>query len=161
MLTTVVPITPADDAFERVAALFDDYRAHYGQPPSPQRTAAWLRDQIARRRLAVAAAVRAEQVRGFVTTAVTPASLLLGTAWSIGDLYVAPGARRSGVATALLRHVVDAARAAGAHRVSLRTEADNAAARALYAEVGFRPVTGLELLNLTLGPEHQAPPTPG
>ncbi|NES29921.1 GNAT family N-acetyltransferase [Micromonospora terminaliae] len=153
MPTTVTPITPAQHAFARVAALFDDYRAHHGHPPSPQRTHAWLRDQIAQHRLAVAAATRAGEVCGFVTTAVTPAPLLLGTAWSIGDLYVAPSARRNGVARALLRHVVDEARAAGAHRVSLRTEAGNIPARALYAAVGFRPVTGLELLNLTLGSE--------
>ncbi|MFC0033362.1 GNAT family N-acetyltransferase [Micromonospora chaiyaphumensis] len=161
MLTTVAPIAPTQHAFERVAALFDDYRAHYGHQPSPQRTRAWLRDQIAQHRLALAAATRAGQVCGFVTTAVTPASLLLGTAWSISDLYVAPFQRRSGVARALLRYVVDEARAAGAYRVSLRTEAGNTPARTLYAEAGFRPVTGLELLNLVLRPEHEAPPTPG
>jgi ribosomal protein S18 acetylase RimI-like enzyme len=159
MLTTVAPMTLAHHAFERVAALFDDYRAHHGHAPSPQRTRTWLRDQITQRRLAVAAASRAGHVCGFVTVAVIPASLLLGTV--ISDRYVSPRQRRRGVAKALLRHVVDEARAAGAHRVSLRTEADNVPARMLYAEVGFRPVTGLELLNLTLRPEHRAPPTAG
>ncbi|WP_262286040.1 N-acetyltransferase [Micromonospora sp. MA102] len=152
MLTTVAPVSPGHDAFEPVVALFDDYRAHYGQPPSAPRTRAWLHDQVAQRRLAVAAAVRGEQVCGFITTAVIPASLLLGAAWSIRDLYVDPHHRRGGVAKALLQHVVDEARAAGALRVSLQTEVDNTPARTLYAEVGFRPVSGLELLNLTLAP---------
>ncbi|WNM39468.1 GNAT family N-acetyltransferase [Micromonospora halotolerans] len=152
MLTTVAPVIPGHDAFEPVATLFDDYRAHYGQPPSAARTRGWLHDQVVQRRLAVAAAVRGAQVCGFVTTAITPASLLLGAAWSIRDLYVDPHHRRSGIAKALLQHVVDEARAAGALRVSLQTEVDNTAARTLYAEVGFRPVSGLELLNLTLAP---------
>ncbi|MFE9959665.1 GNAT family N-acetyltransferase [Micromonospora sp. NPDC005299] len=155
MLTTVAPVTPAHDAFEQVAALFDDYRAHYGQPPSAQRTRAWLQEQLAQRRIAVAAAIRAEHVCGFITTAITPASLMLGAAWSIRDLYVDPHHRRSGIAKTLLQHVVDEARAAGAHRVSLQTEVDNIPARSLYAEVGFQPVSGLELFNLTLAPNHQ------
>ncbi|MEU4479261.1 GNAT family N-acetyltransferase [Micromonospora sp. NPDC023966] len=161
MLTTVVPITPAHDGFEQVAALFDDYRAHYGRPPSSQLTRAWLHDQLVRHRLAAAAALRADHVCGFVTTAVMPASLMLGTAWSIRDLYVAPRHRRNGVAHALLQHVVDEARAAGAQRVSLQTETDNIPARTLYTEVGFQPVTGLALLNLTLAPDQRDSPTSG
>jgi len=38
---------------------------------------------------------------------------MLGTAWSIRDLYVAPQCRRSGIARTLLQHAVDHARAAG------------------------------------------------
>jgi ribosomal protein S18 acetylase RimI-like enzyme len=150
--TTIVPIGPAHPAFDQVAALFDDYRVHYGQPSSREITRSWLRDQLARRRLSAAAAVRADHVRGFVTTAVMPASLRLGTAWSIRDLYVAAHHRRSGIANALLERVLQDASAAGAHRVSLQTETDNLPALALYAHVGFRPVTGLELLGVSLDP---------
>ena len=43
----VVQMTPSHQVFGQVAALFDDYRAHYGQPPSPGSpttgfTASWL-----------------------------------------------------------------------------------------------------------------------
>ncbi|MFF5172163.1 GNAT family N-acetyltransferase [Micromonospora sp. NPDC000089] len=141
-------MTPAHPLLDRVAALFDDYRVHYGLPTSPARTRTWLGDQLAQHRLTAAAAVRADEVCGFVTVVVMPASLMLGTAWSIRDLYVAPRHRRAGVANALLRHTIEAARAAGALRVSLQTESDNHSALRLYAEVGFQPVTGLELLNL-------------
>jgi ribosomal protein S18 acetylase RimI-like enzyme len=130
----------------RVATLFDDYRVHYGQPSDVARTHAWLTDQVTSGRLRLAAA--ADQ--GFVTVAVMPASLTLGEAWMVRDLYVSPPARRRGVARALLAHVVDEARAAGARRVSLQTESDNASALALYASAGFRPVPGLEMLNLSL-----------
>ncbi|AYF28074.1 hypothetical protein CSH63_11580 [Micromonospora tulbaghiae] len=157
MTTTIVPIALAHPAFDQVAALFDDYRVHYGQPSTPQITRSWLHDQIAQHRISVAAAVRADRVRGFITVTVTPASLMLGTSWSIRDLYVAPRHRRSGIANALLQHVIRNARAAGAHRVSLQTETDNIPALTLYTEIGFQPVTGPELLNLTFDPARQDP----
>ncbi len=107
----------------------------------------------------IAAAMHAGQASGFITTTVMPASLMLGTAWSIRDLYVVPQRRRGGIARALLQHVVEHARAAGAYRVSLQTEADNTPALRLYTAVGFQPVGGLELLSLTLTPgKHQDSP---
>jgi ribosomal protein S18 acetylase RimI-like enzyme len=151
---TVMPITPSHRDFGRVAAMFDDYRSHYGQPPLPAATRAWLLDQLAQQRLSLAAAVGdADQFCGFITTMVMPASLLLGTVWSIRDLYVAPRYRRAGMAGRLLQYAVDNARAAGALRVSLQTETDNAPALTLYTAAGFQPVNGLKLLNLTLVPE--------
>jgi GNAT superfamily N-acetyltransferase len=75
---------------------------------------------------------------------------MLGTAWLIRDLYVAPQHRRGGVAHALLQHVVGNARAAGANRVSVQTEADNGPALRLYTAAGFQPVSGLDMLNLSL-----------
>jgi len=33
--TAVVQITPSHRTFGQVAALFAEYRAHYGRPPSP------------------------------------------------------------------------------------------------------------------------------
>jgi GNAT superfamily N-acetyltransferase len=52
----------------------------------------------------------------------------------------------------LLQHVIDGARAAGAYRVSLHTEAGNTPALRLYTAAGFQPASGLELLSLTLTP---------
>ncbi|MCY1139908.1 GNAT family N-acetyltransferase [Actinoplanes sp. Pm04-4] len=134
----------AADAAE-VAPLFDEYRVHYGQEASAA-TPAWLADQITSGRLAVATAGE----HGFITVAVLPASLTLGEFWFVRDLFVPPRFRRRGVARALLTHVVEAARAAGARRVSLQTETGNASALALYASAGFRPVDGLEMLSLAL-----------
>lgn len=148
--TPVVQITPFHHTFGQVAALFDEYRAHYGRPPSPQATYDWLHGQLEGYRMTIAAAIRAGQACGFITATVMPASLMLGIAWSIRDLYVAPQRRRNGIARALLQHVVDHARAAGAYRVSLQTEAGNTPALRLYTAAGFQAVDGLKLLNLTL-----------
>ncbi|WP_175441529.1 GNAT family N-acetyltransferase [Micromonospora humi] len=150
-------MTSTHPVFDEFAVLFDDYRVHYGQPSALQSTRSWLREQVARHRLAAAAAIRAQEVCGFITVTVMPASLRLGTAWSIRDLYVAPDHRRTGIADALLRHVIRNAGDAGAHRVSLQTETDNVPALTLYTDIGFQPVTGLELLNLTVDPPRHVP----
>ena len=147
----IVAVTPSDDAFGRAAALFDEYRSHYGFPPSPRDTRTWLSDQLTHARLTMTCAAAADgRLSGFLTVAPLPASLVLCSFWAVRDLYVAPAHRRSGVARALLEHTVAAARAAGAQRLSLQTETDNAAALALYADFGFRPVDGLPQLSLPL-----------
>jgi len=153
-------ITPSHHAFDRVAALFDQYRTHYGRPAAPVATRDWLRAQLAQQRLALAVAAHGEQFCGFITTTVQPAPLMLGITWLIRDLYVSAGHRRIGIARRLLEHALEGARADGALRVALQTETDNDPAVALYTAAGFRPITGLVLLNLTLAAQPQGPRQP-
>ena len=54
-------------------------------------------------------------------------------------VWVAPEARGRGIARALIDEVISWARATGHRRISLDVGDANAAARALYAEVGFTP----------------------
>ncbi len=155
---TVVRMTPSHSAFGAVAVLFDEYRVHYGRPSSAQLTHDWLHSQATRQAMMITAALRSGRACGFITVLVMPASLALGVAWSVRDLYVAPPHRRMGIARVLLEQVIDDAREAGAHRVSLQTETGNTAALTLYAAAGFKPVTGLELLSVDLTRDHQDPP---
>jgi ribosomal protein S18 acetylase RimI-like enzyme len=53
------------------------------------------------------------------------------------DLYVAPEARRSGIAAALVRKAADALAAAGAVHIDLEVHAGNADARAVYQRWGL------------------------
>ena len=51
---TVTALTePAADQLTDVAAVFDQYRRHYGQPVVAGQTLAWLTEQISHRRLAI------------------------------------------------------------------------------------------------------------
>ena len=132
-----------------VAVLFDQYRCHYGETGDPDRSKAWLSAQLEAGRLRAFVARSGGDVDGFAFVAVTPASQRLGHFWQLRDLYVADRCRRHGVGRALVTHVRDAARADGALRLSLTTEADNAAALALYADLGFEAVTGYTGLSLS------------
>jgi ribosomal protein S18 acetylase RimI-like enzyme len=74
---------------------------------------------------------------GFALAHPTWDTLELAPRWILHDLYVAPAHRRSGVARALLREMVAAARAAGASAISLETAHSNTAAQPLYESEGF------------------------
>jgi ribosomal protein S18 acetylase RimI-like enzyme len=70
------------------------------------------------------------------------------TLW-IEELYVAPAARRSGVARSLLRSVAEDARRRGLRALDLEVVPTQQAAFALYAALGFRDV-GRRRLTLEL-----------
>ncbi|MCW2815490.1 MAG: putative GCN5-related N-acetyltransferase [Nocardioides sp.] len=156
---STVRVTRCDTGEPLAAAsrLFDLYRQHYGQPPGPDaRTLGWLTDMVGSAALSVYTASvdpapDAPPV-GVATAHPVPASLVLGHAWQLRDLYVVPEARRRGAAAALVDAVRAAALAAGATRLSLVTEPDNGAALDLYRALGFRPVEGFTTLSLDLAP---------
>jgi len=58
----------------------------------------------------------------------------------VANLAVVPGARRRGVARALLEEIIAEAREARVARLFLEVRESNAAAHALYASRGFKPV---------------------
>ena len=148
---TVTALTkPTAEQLAGVAEVFDQYRRHYGQPVVAGQTLAWLSDQTSHRRLAVFAAHVGENLAGLATAVALPASLRLGCSWQLRDLYVVSGARRRGVARALVDAVRQAATAAGAIRLSVQTEPSNIAALQLYRTSGFAPVEDIQILALPL-----------
>jgi GNAT superfamily N-acetyltransferase len=141
---------PAAEQLAGVAEVFDQYRRHYGQPVVAGQTLAWLNNHTSHRRLSVFVAHVGEDLAGLATTVALPASLRLGCSWQLRDLYVVPGARRRGVARALVGAFRQAATAAGAIRLSVQTEPSNIAALRLYRTSGFVPVEDIQILALPL-----------
>jgi len=119
---------PGAEQLTGVAVMFDQYRRHYGQPVVAGQTLAWLSDHASHGRLSVFVAHVGEDLAGLATTVSLPASQRLGCSWQLRDLYVVPGARRRGVARALVDAVRQAATAAGAIHSSVQTEPGNIAA---------------------------------
>jgi ribosomal protein S18 acetylase RimI-like enzyme len=60
-----------------------------------------------------------------------------GKAALFEDLVVAPEQRKRGIGAALLKHVVEQARAEGVLRITLLTDMQNERAQAMYRRVGF------------------------
>jgi GNAT superfamily N-acetyltransferase len=148
---TVAALTePTVSQMADVAAVFDQYRQHYHLAVVPGQTLSWLRDQIGRGRLDVFVAHSGNDLAGLATAVSIPASQMLSCFWQLRDLYVVPGARRQGIGRALVRAVRAAAEAAGAIRLSVQTEPDNAPALQLYLANGFAAVEDLCVLSLPL-----------
>lgn len=93
---------PSSARLTELAAVFDQYRQHYGEPAAPEDSRKWLAEQLAHDRLFIFAAQIGDDVVGLATVADLPASLRLRSFWQIRDLFVVPFARRKGVARALL-----------------------------------------------------------
>ena len=138
--------------FSDVVRLVDDYRVHYGQQPDRDATALWLRGTGRRASVGCYLANTAgdEMPVGVALVFPSPMTVRLDELWALRDLYVASGHRGQGVGRALVTRVRDDARAAGVPRITLQTEPDNEAARALYRSLGFIAPEGVMALSLAL-----------
>jgi ribosomal protein S18 acetylase RimI-like enzyme len=150
-MTLRVTTCDSDEALAAASGLFNEYRHHYGEPSDQDwRTHGWLAEMVRARMLTVFMASVDGAPVGVATSHAIPASLAMDHFWQLRDLYVRPGFRRRGVAAALLGAVPEAARAAGATRLSLVTELGNEEALSLYRGLGFRPLDGLTTLSLDI-----------
>lgn len=140
MTSSQPPITRATTGdVAALAPLFDAYRVFYGFPSTPKVAEDFLRD-----RLEAGESVvffwrdgPSGPLAGFVQLYPSFSSLSADRLWILNDLYVAPEARRRGVARALLAAAHDFARSTGASQVVLATAQSNHAAQALYESMGY------------------------
>jgi len=137
-----------------VAPLFDAYRQFYQQPPAPAASAAFMRERLERGDSVVFLAFDEEgparRGLGFTQLYPTFSSVRLGRLWILNDLYVAPEARRRGVAQALLDRAAALGRETGALALQLETAQDNGPAKTLYEARGWRRETRWDLYELAL-----------
>jgi GNAT superfamily N-acetyltransferase len=126
-----------------LTGLFDAYRQFYGREPDLPGARRFLEARLRSREsvvlLAVPDAAPGTGV-GFVQLFPSFSSVSLKPIWILNDLFVAPQARRAGVARSLLEAACELARSTGAARVRLSTAKDNEAAKALYAASGWRRI---------------------
>ena len=133
--TTISRAGPAD--LDALAQLFDAYRQFYEQPSDLPRARQWLRERLRFGESMVLVAKRGGIAVGFTQLYPMFSSVRTARTWILNDLFVDAGARRTGVARALLDAAAAFARADGAMGISLETSQDNAAARALYRAAGW------------------------
>lgn len=144
------PVDPTSDAVADLASLFELYRVHYGQTPAPAETLAWADEMARSGELEFYGAYHGPRMVGFAAIHRIPASLRLGRFWQLRDLFVDRAMRRQGIARRLVETVRRAAADAGALRLSLQTEPDNAAALALYRRCGFTISADLATMSFNL-----------
>ncbi|UNK49137.1 GNAT family N-acetyltransferase [Lysobacter sp. S4-A87] len=135
---------------DQLAPLFDAYRMFYEQPQDPALARGFLHDRIQRDQSVVLLAMIDEAAVGFTQLYPTFSSVRAARVWVLNDLYVAQGARRQGVAQALLTAAAMFARDDGAIRLELETTPDNRNAQALYESGGWQLYDGTLRYHLAL-----------
>ena len=87
---------------DRVAKLFDAYRQYYGQASDLDRASHFIGQRLAREESVILLATQSGTAVGFVQLYPSFSSVRTSKLWILNDLFVDPGARRKGVARALL-----------------------------------------------------------
>jgi ribosomal protein S18 acetylase RimI-like enzyme len=124
---------------ECVAPLFDAYRQFYGLASDLALSRRFIAERLERDESIVLLALSADDTAlGFVQMYPTFASLRAARVLVLYDLFVAPTARRSGVARRLMEAAVTEARTAGAVALTLQTARTNHAAQRLYESLGWK-----------------------
>ena len=121
----------------QLADLFDQYRQFYECPPDLSAAKNWIADNLERGRSTIFAADDGAQLLGFTQLYQALCSVDLVEYYVLYDLFVAPSARRQGIARALMNAASEWAKAQGAARLDLETARDNAPGQALYRDLGY------------------------
>jgi len=131
-------VRPAtDEDVDALVDLFRQYLRFYDQEVPDAEARAYL---TARRDGGDSVLLVAESdgaLVGFAQSYPTWSSVSLSRSWVLNDLFVAPAARGTGAARALVQDMCRRAKEDGAIRVSLATAWDNVAAQGLYESEGF------------------------
>ena len=100
MDTNIRRATVAD--LDALVPLFDAYRVFYAQPSDPVRARDFLAERMDSGESVVLVAERGPSTVGFTQLYPIFSSVRTARTWLLNDLFVADGARRGGVARALL-----------------------------------------------------------
>ena len=141
-MSTAIRSANADD-LDTLAPLFDAYRRFYDQPGNVAGARAFLSERLALDESVLLLAESDGEAAGFVQLYPLFSSVRMGRTWVLNDLFVAPRARRGGVARALLEAATAFARERGALGLQLETGPGNHPAQALYRDAGWSQDTNL------------------
>ena len=122
---------------EAVAALFDGYRVFYGKPSDTDGAKAFLGARMCAGDSTIIVAEQDGGIIGFTQLYPSFTSVGMAPILILNDLFVAAEHRGSGAAQALLTAATGHAHEAGAVRLALNTQKDNATARRLYEKAGW------------------------
>lgn len=136
---------------DQLALLFDGYRQFYGKPSDPDAAREFLLERFRHYQSVIFLAhTAAGDAVGFTQLFPSFSSVSMARTFILNDLFVAPVARRSGVAAMLLASAAQYARSVGAIRITLTTAIDNTTAKALYLSQGWQQDEAFHVFHLGL-----------
>jgi len=135
---------------DRLVPLFDDYRRFYRQASESDRIRKFLLDRFEHNQSVIFVAVKDGATVGFTQLYPSFSSGALARIFILNDLFVDPGARRTGAGGALLQAAAEYGRRVGALRLVLSTEETNTPAQSLYEKLGWKRNTEFCTYQITL-----------
>ncbi|TAE26421.1 MAG: GNAT family N-acetyltransferase [Candidatus Kapaibacterium sp.] len=134
-----------------LAPLFDGYRQFYEQTADVEGARIFLESRITAQESTIflALGVNGEGL-GFTQLYPVFTSVGMRRAWLLNDLFVAPEARKQGVAEALMEEARTFAKQTNAAYLTLETAQTNASAQALYEKLGWKRDTEHYFYSLSL-----------
>lgn len=135
---------------EALAPLFDGYRQFYGQASDLELARGFLTERFRHHESVILLAENAGAAVGFTQLYPVFSSVRAKRTYVLNDLFVAPSARKQGVASRLLKSAAEFGLAMGAARLSLSTAHTNQAAQRLYESHGWVRDSTFCYYNLTL-----------
>jgi ribosomal protein S18 acetylase RimI-like enzyme len=122
---------------DAILPLVRGYREFYLQAHDAERERAFMERNLREGRSVVYVAQDGGRLAGFVQLFPAWSTVYLGPSLILEDLFVEPGARGGGVASALLARALEHAQQAGATGMFLETAVDNVAAQRVYERGGW------------------------
>lgn len=122
---------------EIAAPLFDAYRQFYGQSPDVEGAREFVSERLRQGQSVIFLALQDGNGCGFTQLFPAFSSVAMRPIWILNDLFVAPEARRLGVAKSLMQAATEFAAENGAKRLVLATAVENQQAQSLYETTGW------------------------
>ena len=150
--TQVIISRASLDDLDALTILFDGYRVFYKRASDPALARAFIEERLRRGEsvIFIARDGANRDALGFAQLYPSFSSVSVRRIWVLNDLFVAPAARKRGVARALMDRARDFAMATGALRLVLETAEDNRAAQTLYESLGYVRESGTRHYSLEL-----------
>ncbi|MDT8320266.1 MAG: GNAT family N-acetyltransferase [Xanthomonadales bacterium] len=127
------------DHLEPLSDLYDQYRQFYAKAPDREACRRFIGQRLKNGESVVFTARNNDgELLGFTQLYLSFCSVEMAELVYLYDLYVAPSARRQGVARALMEAARQFAEDRGAGALKLETAIDNRPAQALYEDLGWQ-----------------------
>jgi ribosomal protein S18 acetylase RimI-like enzyme len=123
---------------ELLVPLFDAYRQFYKQRTNVAEGRRFLRERLTRDESVIFLAMDGKRALGFLQAYPSFDSVMMRHVWILYDLFVAPTARKRGVANLLMERARQFAVETKAKGLILETAIDNRPAQALYEQLGWK-----------------------
>ena len=125
-----------------VAMLFDEYRVFYKQASDLDKARTFIQNRMKNNESVIFLAIERQSDNvipvGFVQLYPSFSSVSMKKLWILNDLFVAPSARKKGIAKMLMETAKNYAVKTEAKGLILETAVDNDPAKKLYESMGYK-----------------------